>query len=139
VCTCGRSIGLPDNLSARYHTVRARDSRLYVRLPVLTSFVRFVLGILIVLLFDCMTALFNPVHRGGERINWVLASYTMIMFSLVTALTTMKLNFLSISYTDNREYPGVEGKTDPGPYGYLDVIYANPVNAIPNIAFCWNN
>jgi hypothetical protein len=76
-------------------------------------FVRFILGILIVLFFQCMAALFNPANRRREGIKWGLVSYTVVMFSFVTVFTAMNLNIQSISYIDNREFPGVEGVLPP--------------------------
>jgi len=59
----------------------------------------------------------------------------MAMFSSATVLTAMNLQVQSISYIDNREYPGVKGPTDPGPYRYLLFIYYRAINVIPNIAY----
>ena len=95
-------------------------------------FVWFILGVLIVLFFRCVAALFNPIHRRGEGIKWGLVSYTAIMFSLATVCIGMNLHILSISYIDNRDFP-------IGPYGYAGSIYFNAINTIPNVAFCLNN
>ena len=65
-----------------------------------------ILEIVIILSFKCMTALFNQIYRRGGPINRGLISYTVIMFSLVTVATAMQLNFQSISYIDNRVFPG---------------------------------
>jgi len=98
--------------SARFSTVPAGDPCKHIPLSVLTaSFVRFILGMLVVLFFKCMTALFNPIHHRGEGIKWGLASYTVIMFLLVTIYTGTTLHKLSVSYIDNRNFPD-------GPYGY---------------------
>ena len=108
---------------------------LRVRLFVLASFVRVILGMLVVLFFKCMTALLGPVYRKGEGIKWGLVSYTVIMFSLATLLTGMDINILSIAHIDNRNFPGVKGKYPPGPYGYFMSIYYKPINLIPTTAF----
>jgi len=105
----------------------------------LTSFVPFILGMLIVLFFKCMTSLLSPAHRRGERIKWGLVSYTVIMFSLATVLTGMDLNIQSISHIDNRNFPGVKGKFPPGPYGYLMSIYYQPINYVPTVVFILTN
>ena len=94
---------------------------------------------LIVLFFKCMTALLNPVHRGGEGIRWGLVSYTAVMFSLATVNIAMNFHIQSISYIDDRDFPGVEGELPPGPYGYSESIYLDAVNIVPNAAFSLNN
>ena len=108
-------------------------------LSVLTAvFIWFILGVLIVLFFECMTALFNPVYRRGEGIKWGLVSYTMITFSLVTVHFAMNAYVLSISYIDNREF-GVAGEASYGPYGYQAAINFKAISVIPRAAFRLNN
>ena len=70
---------------------------------------------LTVLFFKCMTALFDPVRRRAKGIKWGLVSYTVIMFSLATVYIAINLNLLSISYIDNRDFPG-------SPYLYMAKI-----------------
>ena len=103
-----------------------------------TSSVRFIPGMLVVLFFKCMSALFNPVYRRGEGINWGLVSFTVVMFSLATVCTAMNLDINSISYIDNREYPG-DGGTAPGPLGYIATVFYKAINIVPNTAFVLNN
>ena len=90
------------------------------------------------LFFKCMSALFNPIYRRGEGINWGLVSFTVVMFSLATVCTTMNLDINSISYIDNREYPG-GGGTAPGPLGYIATVFYKAINIVPNTAFVLNN
>jgi len=99
----------------------------------------FVLGILVVLFFQCMGALFNPVNPRREGIRWGLVFYTMAMFTFVTVLAGMGLHIESIAYIDNREFPGVEGVLPPGPLGYLNSIRQTPLSIIPNLMFFLNN
>ena len=89
----------------------------------------------IVLFFKCMTTLFDPVHRRGAGIKWGLVSYTSIMFSFVTVLTATDLDILSVSYIDDREFPGVEGLIPPGPLGYQWLIDPGPLSIAPNVMF----
>ena len=112
---------------------------MHLHLSVLTSFVRFVLGTLIVLFFKCMVALLNPAHRRGEGIKWGLVCYTAAMFSFVTVYTAMNDNIQSDSYIDNREFPGVDGVLPPGPLGYQALVYSKPLIIIPNLMFLLNN
>ena len=130
--TSQRSPGSPGVPSARFSTVYPRDPCLHVCLSVLTSFVRSMLGMLIVLFFKCMIALLNPVHRRSDRTKWGLVSYTLVTFSLATVFTAMNLHIQSISFIDNRNSPG-------GPHGYLQLRYYNAINVVPNTAFCVNN
>ena len=89
----------------------------------------------IVLFFKCMTALFNPVHRRGEGVKWGLVSYTVAMFSFVTVFTAMSLDILSVSFIDNREFPGVENLIPPGPLGYEWLISPTALSIIPYAMF----
>ena len=41
------------------------------------------------------------------------------MFSAATVQTAMGSHFESMSYIDNREFPGIVGEVSPGPIGYL--------------------
>ena len=123
--------------SILYGTLRVPP--LHARLSVLTSFVRLISGMLIVLFFGCVTALLNPVYRRGERVRWRLVSYTVVMFSLATVLTAMNLHVESIAYIDNRNFPGATGMFPPGPLGYIDSTYLKAINVVPNVAFVVSN
>ena len=96
-------------------------------------------GIVVVLFFKCMVALFNPDHRRGEPVKWGLVSYTVVMFLLVTVETTMNLDVQSLSYINNREFPGFEGLIPPGPYGYQLSISPEAISIVPNVMFLLNN
>ena len=129
----------PEFSSARCSTVRPRRSHPRDRRSMLTPFVRLILGTVVVLFFRCMTALLDPVHRRGERIKWGLVSYTVITFSFATVLTAMDLHIESISYIDNREFPGIEDVLPPGPVGYQWLISPKAVNVVPNFMFNLSN
>ena len=98
-----------------------------------------ILGILIMVFFRSMAALFNPDNRRGEPIKWGLVSYTVVMFSVVTLGTAMQLDVQSISYIDNREFPGAKGMSFPGPLGYQWFILPEAISIIQNILFVLNN
>ena len=89
--------------------------------------------------FQCMVALFIPVHRRGERIKWGVASFTMVMFSLVTIQITLSLDILSISYIDNRSFPGIKGLVAPGPLGYQVSITSDALSIASDVAFALSN
>ena len=113
--------------------VHPRDPQLHVTLSTLTtSFVLFILGMLIVLFFKCMSALFNPIYRRGEGIKWGLVTYTVIMFSLATVYTATKAHILSICYIDNRNFPD-------GPWRYHEAMSYKAIFVIARAAFNLNN
>ena len=79
-------------------------------------------GILVVLFFQCMAALFSSANRRREGIKWWLVSYTVFMLSFATILLGTGMAVQFDCYIDNREYPGVKGKVAPGPLGHKYVI-----------------
>ena len=89
---------------------------LHVRLSVLNLFVP---GMTIILFFQCMTTLLNPINSRRGDIKWGLVCYTVAMFSCATVVIGTAENIASITFIDNREYPGVEGLFPPGPIGYM--------------------
>jgi hypothetical protein len=109
-------------------------------LSLLALFVRFIVpGIVIVLFFQCMAALFDPANRKREGMRWGFVLFTAAMFSFVTIFTAMSSNILSICFVDNREFPGVGDKLPPGPIGYQFSIYSKAISIIPNLMFLLNN
>lgn len=97
-----------------------------------------ILGIVIVLFFQCMNALLNPVNRAWGGIKWPLVAHTVAIFSFVTIYTAMNLNLQLISFVDNREFPG-GGVLSPGPLGYQFFIYSKAISIVPNLTFLLNN
>lgn len=107
-----------------------------------TNFAGFVIGavcygIVIVLFFHCMSALLGPVSRKKGGIKWELVAHTVAMFSFVTVYTAANLDFQSISYIDNRNFPGGDG-VPPGPFGYQIYVYFIPISLIQSIMFALN-
>lgn len=116
------------------------ESQLHAQPSVLTALlIRSIPGALVVLFFKCMMALFNPTYRRGGGVKWSLVLFTVVMFLLVTVHTAMDLDLLSVSFIDNRNFPGVEGVLYPGPAGYREVVYFKAINVIPNATFPLNN
>ena len=95
-------------------------------------------GIVIVVFFQCMAALFNPVYRRGEPIKWGLVSYTVVMFSLATVQTVLNLHIFSISYIDDRKFPGFDG-VPPGPLAYQLLAYTRPVGLAAFVMYPLSN
>ena len=89
--------------------------------------------------FQCLTALFSPIHRRGDPINWEVVSYTVVMFSLVTIEIATQLHIQSLSYIDNRGFPGGDGVSSSGPYGYQRHIDPKAISVAQGVAFVLNN
>ena len=87
----------------------------------------------------CMTGLFDPEHHRGKRVKWGLVSYTVAMFSILTVTTAMNFNLFSITFIDNRQFPGVEGLISPGPFGYVKSIAPMPIAFLPDAMTIFNN
>ena len=83
---------------------------------------------------QCMAGLFDPVHRRGEPVKWGLVSYTVVMFSIITMITVMNFVIQSISYVDNRKFPGVEDLVPAGPTGTCVLFY--PLRSILSPTRC---
>jgi len=98
-----------------------------------------VLGIVIMMFFQCITALFDPANRRREGTKWGLVIYTVLTFSFVTIRTVMGLNSMSISFIDNREFPGVSNQFAPGPVGYTLSVCPEVTSIVPGLAFLLNN
>ena len=95
-------------------------------------------GIIVILFFQCLNALLDPVNRTGRRIKWPLVAHCVAMFSIATLYIGTSLNVQAISYVDNRCFPG-NGELFPGPFGFLAFIYSKTVNIIPALMFHLNN
>ena len=91
------------------------------------------------LFFQCTALLLNPINPKREGIKWGLVAYTTTMFAFATVLTGMGIQIGSISFIDNREFPGVKGLLSPGPLGYQDLIRPTAITVIPNLMFFLNN
>ena len=98
-----------------------------------------VLGMLVVLFFQCIATLLDPVHRKSEGIKWGLVSYTMAMFSLATRYTGINLHGQSICSIDNHEFFDPSGMLPPGPTGYLLSVWSDPLAITPTVVFLLNN
>ena len=98
-----------------------------------------ILGIVIILFFQCMNALLNPADRPRGGIKWPLVVHTVAMFSFVTIYDGLSFDLQSISSIDNREYPGYASAIPPGPIGYQELLSSNVDNVVPNIMFLLNS
>ena len=89
--------------------------------------------------FQSMAGLLTPLYRRREGVKWGVISYTLALFSFVTVYTAMNLDIESVSYIDNRDFPGVEGMLPPGPLGFRSFIYSDALSITPNVMFFLNN
>lgn len=104
---------------------------------ILTLFIRAaVLGIVIILFFQCMSALFDPIIRTNRGIKWGLIAHTATMFSVSMVSTGMGLNMYSIYFIDDRDFSG-DGFY-PGPFGYQASISSQANSVVPNALFLLN-
>ena len=84
-----------------------------------------------------MGTLLGSDGRAGRGIRWGLVAHTAAMFSFVTIFTGTNMNLLSVSYIDNRAFPGNE-MVPPGPFGYQFLVFSEPINLTPYIMFFLN-
>ena len=113
-----------------------RETSPRARPPTHPHFVSFILGVVVAVFIQCMTALFDPIYRRGEPIKWGIISYTVAMFLLVTIETAMQLNTQSVSYVDNRECQSM--LTVLGTYQGPEFI-PRAISITQNIMFTSNN
>jgi hypothetical protein len=94
---------------------------------------------LVVLYFQAITALVNPLYREGQSIKWGLVGYLTVLFGLATTFTALKVRLQQLAYIDNREFPGlpygVPHTIPPGPIGWSLLMYSKPLAIIPNVCF----
>ena len=139
ICTFGRRLLSPGNSSPRFSTV-CQPTDLFAQFSPTLLVRPIALGIVIVIFFRCITALFNPANRTREGTKWPLIIYTVLMFSLVTVRSAMTLNLMSVSFIDNREFHDVGDRLPPGPIGYmLSAQCLKAIGIIPNLTFLLNN
>lgn len=96
-------------------------------------------GIVIVLFYQCMSVLCDPVNHTRENVKWGLVAYTVAAFSFVTIFTATNLYIQSISYIGNREFLGVTGISTSGPLGYQLLTHSKMVSICRNLTFLLNN
>ena len=98
----------------------------------------FTSGIVIALFFECMTALLNPDNPMRRGIKWVFLAHTVAIFSFITISCAIEGARRSNALIDNREYPGVDHVSRPGPFGYMDLNAGSTAAIISYIAFPLN-
>ena len=94
-------------------------------------------GIVIVLFFQSMGTLLNPVDRT-RGIRWLLVVHTGAMFSFATIYAAVYLDLLSIFFIDNRGFSSDDG-LPPGPLGYQHFTFSRAISVVPRAVFLLNN
>lgn len=84
-----------------------------------------------------MSSLLNPTNRVRGGIKWGLLAHTAAMFSFLTLGVAMRLDIPSISYIENRAFPGTD-TFPPGPYGYEWLLDDKAVDVVPSVVFLMN-
>ena len=95
-------------------------------------------GFVIILFFQCMGALFDPVNRARGGIRPLLVAHTVVMFLFGTIYTAANLSILSVSYVNNRGFPGID-ELPTGPLGYQYFAYTKATGVISTSMFLLNN
>lgn len=96
------------------------------------------IGVVVVLFFQCMGILLSSAYRARKGVRWGLVIYTVVSFLFVTMFTTLNLDIQSISYINNREFPGND-ELPLGPLGYQYLIYSKAITIVTNLMFLLNN
>lgn len=96
-------------------------------------------GIVAALFFHCVDTLLKPLNRVRRGAKWGLIAYTIVIFSLATIGTAMNLDVQSLSYIDNRFFPGTDSSLPSGPLAYQASIDSSILDIVPRITFLVNN
>ena len=65
-------------------------------------------------------------------------TYTATMFSLATINIAMNLDIQSISYVNNRDFPGFSDLLGSGPAGYQFFITSKAIQVVPTAILFFN-
>ena len=76
----------------------------------------------------------NPIRKGTK---WALVAHTVAMFLFLTIATGIGLNYSSISYINNRGFPG-NNELPSGPLGYDAFLTTTVVTTVYNVMFPLN-
>ena len=87
-------------------------------------------GTVIVLFFQCMNALLDPINRSRQGVKWPLVAHTIFLFSCVTVFAGFQLHMQSVSIIDDRGFPG-STVSPPGPVGYQYLLLETAMSLIP--------
>ena len=95
------------------------------------------LGIVVALFFQCMATLLSPANPIRKGIRWALVTHTLALFLFVTIPFGITLDYLSIDYINNREFPG-NNEFPPGPIGYESLLALKATATVSDAMFPLN-
>ena len=95
------------------------------------------LGIAVTVFFRCMCVLLSPANPIKRGIKCALVVHTVALFLFLTIPVGIDLNYLSISYINDREFPG-DDEQPPGPFGYGDTLHDKATFAVFSLMFPLN-
>ena len=95
-------------------------------------------GIVIILFFRCMDALFNAANCPRRSIKWPLVAHAVAMFSILAVSAVIYINARLVSYIDNQRFTGDNGLEFPGPLLSRDYIYSQANSVVLNITIFLN-
>lgn len=72
-----------------------------------------------------------------KGIKWGLVTHAVAMFSFITIPASMNLKTHSVSYVEDREFPGAE-EFPPGPLGWQFFTNHDGINKFPKVMFPLN-
>ena len=99
--------------------------------------IRFIiLGIVVILFLQCLSALLNPASYTKGGLRWLLVIHIGAMFMFVTVFTAINLNIISNSNIDNRGFPD---DPHPGPLGYQALTFSGTSGIVSTVMFLLNN
>ena len=84
-----------------------------------------------------MAALLSPANPMRRVIRGALVVHTVALFVFVSIPVGMGLNFSSIEYINDREFPGND-QYPPGPLGYDGIVSTKATAPIFNAMFPLN-
>ena len=89
------------------------------------------------LFFQCMAMLLSPTNSIRNGIRWPLVAHTIALFLFLTIPLGIDLEYLSMDYINDREFPGT-GELPPGPMGYDDLFALKATATVFNAMFPLN-
>ena len=92
------------------------------------------LGIVVALFFQCTATLLSRTNPMKNGIRWALVAHTVILFLFLAIPLGIDLDYLSVEYIDNREFPDND-ELPPGPLGYDFLLSLKATTTVFNVMF----
>ena len=99
-----------------------------------------ILGVVVILFFQCMGAFLDPVNKIRRSVKWALVVHTVALFLFLTLPVAADIWIPSTEFVDHRNFPGTGGQSlgPTGPIGYDQVIGETAINPALNVMFPLN-